>query len=81
MKYIKIIIFNGILIVALLIGSVVFTPKTNKKAFGVDYVTSNKIFSETKNTVDVIALGDSLVYSSLSPMLIYDTSAEHLPVL
>ncbi len=72
MKYIKIIIFNGILIVALLIGSVVFTPKTNKKAFGVDYVTSNKIFSETKNTVDVIALGDSLVYSSLSPMLIYE---------
>lgn len=69
---IKAILFHVILVVLIIIGSIIFTPKSNEKGFGVDYVTSNKIFSETKNTVDVIALGDSLVYSSLSPMLIYE---------
>ncbi|MST89709.1 hypothetical protein FYJ79_09025 [Sharpea azabuensis] len=69
---VKAILFHFILVILIIIGSIIFTPKTNEKAFGVDYVTSNKIFSETINTVDVIALGDSLVYSSLSPMLIYE---------
>lgn len=69
---IKAILFHVILVILIIIGSIIFTPKSNEKAFGVDYVTSNKIFSETMNTVDVMALGDSLVYSSLSPMLIYE---------
>ena len=60
---VKAILFHFILVILIIIGSIIFTPKTNEKAFGVDYVTSNKIFSETINTVDVIALGDSLVYS------------------
>lgn len=64
--------FIIMLIVMILISSYIFMPRNNKRAYGVDFITSSAIYSEPKNTIDVICLGDSLVYSSISPMKIYE---------
>ena len=65
-------LFITLLVIMVVISSVIFMPRNNKKAYGVDFITSSAIYSEPKNTIDAIALGDSLVYSSISPMKIYE---------
>lgn len=51
--------------------SYLFLPKVNLKRFGLYNTSLYEILGENPNTVDVIVLGDSLVYSSISPMDIY----------
>ena len=46
-------------------------PKYNVGDFYLLDIANYSILSEEKNTIDVIALGDSLIYSSVSPMEIY----------
>lgn len=46
--------------------------KENYRKFGVYNVATYDLMSEKIDTVDVIFLGDSLVYSSISPMVIWN---------
>ena len=76
MKQIGINIFKGFMFFAIFLGLFyLFTyltiPKYNVGDFLLSDIANYSILSEEKDTVDVIALGDSLIYSSLSPMEIY----------
>ena len=47
-------------------------PGNNIKKFGSYKVAAYEILGEKENTIDAIFLGDSLIYSSVSPMLIWN---------
>ncbi len=47
-------------------------PKSNIKEFGIIKTSKYEILGEKKNSIDTIILGDSLVYSSVIPMEIYE---------
>lgn len=59
----------GILTVYL---SKIVEPKDNLEQYGMQNVSANGILSERKNSIDALFLGDSLAYSSISPMLMYE---------
>lgn len=75
MKHYKIFIKSIIFIILLgvfLIGlSYVFVPKDNTKEAGMQQVSAKGIYSEKENTIDVLVVGDSESYSSISPMQIW----------
>lgn len=69
----KSIIFMAILLVLYeIISYSLITNKENVKKYGINTVSNNAILSEEKNTIDVVAIGDSLIYSSISPMIIWN---------
>ena len=73
MKYIvRIMIF--VLILALLVFLItgVLIPGSNVRKYGILKSGNFEILSEKDNTIDVVFLGDSLVYSSVSPMDIWN---------
>lgn len=75
MKHKK-IIFKGVIFITilgiLLMGlSYIFVPKDNTKEAGMRQVSAKGIFSEKENTIDVLIVGDSESYSSISPMQIW----------
>ena len=51
--------------------SYLLLPKDNIKEFGLIKTSQYEILGEAKNSVDVVVIGDSLVYSSVIPMEIY----------
>ncbi len=67
----KSILFVTIFIIIYLCFSYLFLPKTNIEKFGLYKTSLYDILGEEPNTVDVVAIGDSLVYSSICPMEIY----------
>lgn len=70
-RALKIFIFIA-LFVGLLAGfSRVFEPKDNLKELGMQDVKANGILGENKNSIEVLVIGDSEAYSSISPMQIY----------
>jgi len=68
----KIFLFLIVLCFLLLIASYLFEPKTNNKEAGMRDVRLNAILGEKDNTLDVLFLGDSEVFSSISPMEMYN---------
>lgn len=70
-KVIKSLMF--IFIFGILFGffSYLLSPKYNLNKFDFINTSLYNITSEKTNTIDVLAIGDSLVYSSISPMEIY----------
>lgn len=71
-KFSKIILFTFILVILLLLFSFLFAPKANNKEAGMRDVRLNAILGEKDNTLDVLFLGDSEVFSSVSPMEMYN---------
>lgn len=68
---VRVIVFIILLIIIYLAFSILSLPKTNLKEYGMYKISLYPILSEKKDTIDAIVLGDSLVYSSFSPMEAY----------
>lgn len=64
--------FSAGLIALLVVLSMIFIPKNNMKAFGMEDVPANGILGEKADTIDVVIVGDSESYSSFSPMQMWE---------
>ena len=69
---IKSVCFFVIFVLLLIVMNVFFMPSYNLKEYGVLDVTTYEILEEKKDTIDVLFVGDSLVYSAVSPMEIWN---------
>ena len=67
----KPIIFVLILFLILLGMSKWFVPKSNVKGNGIIEARANGVFGEEKNTIDVLVIGDSESFTSISPLPIW----------
>lgn len=68
----KSIIFTAILVVLLIISELILIPGMNIRKHGIFKSANYELLGEKKDTIDVIFLGDSLIYSSISPMEIWN---------
>lgn len=69
---VKSILFAVILVIILELITIMFIPKYSIKKYGFQNTVKYEILEEEPDTIDVIYLGDSLVYSSISPMEIWN---------
>lgn len=70
-KFIKFLMFGLLFFALYFLFAIMFLPKANLHEFGIYKTAQFEILGEKKNTIDAVVLGDSLVYSSISPMEIY----------
>lgn len=66
------ILFFSLFFLLITYFSRLMTPKDNMEQYGMRNVSVNGILAEKPNSIDVLFLGDSLVYSSISPMVMYE---------
>ena len=70
--YVRMFVFFTILVILIEIASVIFIPnKSNLLQFGLFNKTKYDILDEPNDSIDVVFLGDSLVYNGISPMYIW----------
>lgn len=70
-RIVSCVLFVAILLGLLQVSSLVFQPKSNDKASGIHYTRANGIFSEPKDSIDTVFIGDSEVYHSFIPLNIW----------
>lgn len=70
-KVIKIILFVLILFILVEFISCMLMPKESIKKYGLYKTAFYDILVEEKNSIDAVAIGDSLTYNSISPMEIW----------
>ena len=68
-RIVSCVLFVAILLGLLQVSSLVFQPKSNDKASGIHYPRANGIFSEPKDSIDTVFIGDSEVYHSFIPLI------------
>lgn len=71
-KIIKCISFIVILLLILIILSQIVIPKNNSEEFGMRDIRANGILGEKENTIDVLVVGDSLSFSAIVPMELWE---------
>ena len=62
---VKALLFTVILFILIIISEVVLIPGLDIRKNGIFKQANYELLGEKKNTIDVIFLGDSLVYSSI----------------
>lgn len=70
-RIVSCVLFVAILLGLLQVSSLIFQPKSNDKASGIHYPRVNGIFSEPKDSIDTVFIGDSEVYHSFIPLNIW----------
>ena len=70
-RIVSCVLFVAILLGLLQVSSLIFQPKSNDKAAGIHYPRANGIFSEPKDSIDTVFIGDSEVYHSFIPLYIW----------
>ena len=70
-RVLSILAFSLGLILLLSGFSLLFLPKNNQSEFGMEEVRANGILGEREDTIDVMVVGDSEAYSSISPMQLW----------
>lgn len=68
----KAFIFTGILVVLVIISELILISGIDIRKHGIFKSANYELLGEKKDTIDVIFLGDSLIYSSISPMEIWN---------
>ena len=71
-KLIKAVVFILIFFLLLMISSRIVMPKNNSKEAGMHDYEANGIVAEKENTIDLLVLGDSEAFTSISPMEIWN---------
>lgn len=70
-RIVSCVLFVAVLLGLLQVSSLVFQPKSNDKVSGIHYPRANGIFSEPKDSIDTVFIGDSEVYHSFIPLNIW----------
>ena len=71
--YVRIFVFFSLLVLLIEFVSLIFLPnKSNLLQFGPFNKAKYDLLSEPNDSIDVVFLGDSLVYNSISPIYIWD---------
>ena len=68
----KSILFIIIFVFIYITLSYLFLPKENLAKYGMYNTSLYEVLGEKRNTIDTLVVGDSLVYSSISPMEVYN---------
>ncbi|MBQ9461330.1 MAG: hypothetical protein IJU51_05350 [Clostridia bacterium] len=66
------VVFIAGLMVLIMLSSMILIPRNNREEDWKHDVQANGILAEPENTIDVLFLGDSEVYSSVNPMRIWE---------
>ena len=70
-RSIRVIAFIVGLVFLLFVTSQIFVPKLNTEASGLEEGDANGFIAEADNSIDVLMVGDSILYSSINPMQIW----------
>lgn len=71
-NYVKPIIFIILLDVFVYGAGIILEPKDNTKKNGIYEVRANGFYAEKKNSLDVLVIGDSESFTSISPLQMYE---------
>lgn len=67
----KIVIFLLIVVLILNVLSPIFVPKNNNDASGIKYENARGFYGEAKESIDIISVGNSDLYSAFNPLQLW----------
>lgn len=67
----KIVIFLLVVVLILNVLSPIFVPKNNNDASGIKYENARGFYGEAKDSIDIISVGNSDLYSALNPLQLW----------